>query len=260
MTLKQIAPWVIYKYTNKINGKVYIGQTIHIERRYAEHIWMSNWKNPTYISILARAIKRYGIENFTVEVIAGCYSAERASELEIFYINYFDSLNSGYNIRGSEQGLHKFNDAERRVLSCKLQGRSTTPNPTGYVGVEPRKMGFMTSIKVNGVRRAKTFKTLLESAEAYDKMALFVYGTQARINFPEKREHYIQLDLQEFYNFFTTPLVKKTSKYKGVTKIGNKWGCYYCVARKRISVKQGFLTEEDAYEYLQNHLASLATL
>jgi len=53
----------IYKITNKINGKVYIGQSIDIERRFRDH------KNCTAKNLLSAAIKEYGLENFDFEVL-----------------------------------------------------------------------------------------------------------------------------------------------------------------------------------------------
>lgn len=59
----------IYKITNNINGKVYIGQTIKtVEKRFRQHI---NNSNKPYFSqiILYKAMNKYGIENFSVEKI-----------------------------------------------------------------------------------------------------------------------------------------------------------------------------------------------
>jgi group I intron endonuclease len=57
----------IYKITNKINGKVYIGQSINIERRWKEHI-SDKRKN----SLIHLAIEKYGEKNFNFEIIEEC--------------------------------------------------------------------------------------------------------------------------------------------------------------------------------------------
>lgn len=62
----------IYKITNTINNKLYIGKTINtIEKRFAEHIKQSKIpqakKRPLY-----NAINKYGIENFTIEIVEEC--------------------------------------------------------------------------------------------------------------------------------------------------------------------------------------------
>lgn len=55
----------IYKVTNLINNKVYIGQSIDIERRKYSHIYSSSHPNtPDYNVRFHQALRKYGIENF----------------------------------------------------------------------------------------------------------------------------------------------------------------------------------------------------
>lgn len=92
----------IYKITNKINGKIYIGQTRHtIESRFKTHI---NSNSP--YSIVDNAIKKYGEENFFVEEVEKICSTslqkllDKLNEAEISYIDYFKSKveYNNYNI------------------------------------------------------------------------------------------------------------------------------------------------------------------
>lgn len=86
----------IYKITNKINEKVYIGQSIHIERRFKEHIQRAT-HNPK--SVLHHAISVYGVSNFTFEILELC-SIEELDRREIHYISEYNSLvPTGYNIQ-----------------------------------------------------------------------------------------------------------------------------------------------------------------
>ena len=55
----------IYKITNKINQKCYIGQSIHIEKRWKEHVNLAQ----TGETLLYKAFRKYGIENFIFEII-----------------------------------------------------------------------------------------------------------------------------------------------------------------------------------------------
>lgn len=83
----------IYKITNKINGKCYIGQSVDIERRFNEH------KNCKVDKPLYRAFKKYGIDNFTFEILEEC-SQEELNEKEIYYIVFYNSTTdgNGYNL------------------------------------------------------------------------------------------------------------------------------------------------------------------
>lgn len=85
----------IYKITNKINGKMYIGQTIHLQQRWAEHKSKAKELNPT--RKLYKAMNQYGIENFSFEVIEYC-EKEDLNEREIYWINYYNSIENGYNM------------------------------------------------------------------------------------------------------------------------------------------------------------------
>jgi len=98
----------IYKIINNINKKVYIGQSSNIEKRWQEHI--STSQHETYYnhtrSLLYPAIKKYGINNFSFEIIEECKLFE-LDEKEIYWINYYQSNNKekGYNIlSGGKQG------------------------------------------------------------------------------------------------------------------------------------------------------------
>lgn len=84
----------IYKITNRVNGKAYIGQSNNCHRRFQEHIRGSQ----PYISLIHLAIKKYGIQNFNFEVIEK--DIEDYNEKEKFWIKYYqtDKRDFGYNI------------------------------------------------------------------------------------------------------------------------------------------------------------------
>jgi group I intron endonuclease len=76
----------IYKMTNKINGKVYIGQSIDINKRIKEHFWKAtNEKDVSYNSAIHQAIRKYGAENFDWEILEEC-NADVIDEKEVQYI------------------------------------------------------------------------------------------------------------------------------------------------------------------------------
>lgn len=81
----------IYKLTNKFNGLGYVGATKNFKRRMGEHHWSK------CRTIVDKAIREYGWENFTTEVIEIC-DAEVASERESHWIKELNTLEpNGYN-------------------------------------------------------------------------------------------------------------------------------------------------------------------
>lgn len=92
----------IYKITNSINGKVYIGKTIRgIKRRWKEHCYAAKGQLMHYK--LHDAILKYGPDKFTIECIDEAKTDEEACEKEIYWIKQYNSLwPAGYN--GSKGG------------------------------------------------------------------------------------------------------------------------------------------------------------
>lgn len=100
----------IYKYTNKINNKSYIGQSVNIERRRRQHIASSYYtKSNTYNTVFHKAIRKYGEENFTFEIITLC-KIEELDILEKHYIQKFNTLfPNGYNMTSGGENARKYN-------------------------------------------------------------------------------------------------------------------------------------------------------
>ena len=101
----------IYKIQNLTNGKCYIGQSKNIKRRWKDHRCSANnsvdhnYNNPLY-----RAIRKYGIENFSFEVIEECLVSE-LNDKEKYYIQKYNSFFNGYNLTlggdSSANGINK---------------------------------------------------------------------------------------------------------------------------------------------------------
>ena len=92
----------IYKITNLINNKVYIGQSIDIKERWYNHLHRHQRSKdlPLY-----RAFEKYGIKNFTFDIIEEC-DIQNLDEREKYWIQYYDSYNNGYNMTTGGQGTH----------------------------------------------------------------------------------------------------------------------------------------------------------
>lgn len=87
---------IIYKITNKQNNKIYIGQTVNeLEQRWKRH--QSDALNNVIDTHFARAIRYYGADSFIPEIIDTATSQEELTQKESYWINYYDSCNTGYN-------------------------------------------------------------------------------------------------------------------------------------------------------------------
>jgi len=86
----------IYKITNKINGQAYIGQSVNIEHRLKDHFKRAFQDSIEKEKALYRAIRKYGKEAFSTEILEECLK-EELNEKEIFYIEKFDTYKNGYN-------------------------------------------------------------------------------------------------------------------------------------------------------------------
>ena len=87
----------IYKITNLINNKVYIGQTKDLRKRWKEHCDCASDRRRT--NYLYNAMRKYGIDNFKMEVIEG--PTPDYNEREKYWISYYNSFldkNKGYNM------------------------------------------------------------------------------------------------------------------------------------------------------------------
>lgn len=86
----------IYKITNIQNNKVYIGQTIRpIEQRFKRHI--NDALNNILDTHFARAIRKYGKENFIIEEIDTAKTQNELNQKEQYWIKYYNSVLNGYN-------------------------------------------------------------------------------------------------------------------------------------------------------------------
>lgn len=101
----------IYKISNDINNKLYIGKTLSsVEQRFKEHLRdarkRTNEHRPLYV-----AIRKYGEKHFSIELVEECDDIQ-LSEREIYWIKKFDSFKFGYNATQGGDGSTIYNHDE----------------------------------------------------------------------------------------------------------------------------------------------------
>lgn len=135
---------VIYKYTNKINGKVYIGQTIDEVKRKSRH------KSCVDNNYFHSAIQKYGWDNFDYTVLERVYFEQdvifdELDKLECKYIIDYksDDRQYGYNLTTGGHSGRSWNDDAKQKQSDKFKGKHLSPDTefkTGHImGDETRQ-------------------------------------------------------------------------------------------------------------------------
>lgn len=181
----------VYKIINQINNKSYIGQTIRpVEQRFKRHI--SDAINNILDTHFARVLRKYGQENFSIEVIDTASNQNELNFKEQYWIKFYDSINNGYNETDA-------------LFKC---GGNTYKNKTSE---ELKIIG-------NKICRSKT-KELNPNAHQIKCYNIF---TQEELIFPTVK------DCQEHFNecthrFITSRVTNKVkSLYKNIWKIAYK--------------------------------------
>jgi predicted GIY-YIG superfamily endonuclease len=185
----------IYKITNKINNKVYIGSSKNIKKRKWEHFHQLK-KDYHHSEHLQKAYNKYGFENFTFEIVENCLNSCR-KEREIYYIAKFDSANRdfGYNINDVDE--NGFKCSEETKLKISKAHTSKTKNIKMYQVINEKLIGIFDSCaeiyRQYNIHTAITSEILRKKRKSY-KGYTFCYE-------------------DEKYNYISSPKQRDMTKY-----------------------------------------------
>lgn len=225
-------PHVIYKFTNLINGKGYIGQTMHFKERMRQHLTTS------WCTALHGAILKYGINNFNISIVEKDIPRHLVDDLEKKYMIEHNTLvPNGYNLVLEDSRCRIFTDEVRKRMSKGNQGKGQgLKNKNGYLGVTffKSRKAYRARIGKDNKSFCRYYRTLNEACEAYDKVAISLFGRDAKINKPEKLEEYLKGDLSKFAEDFCYCRID-SSKFIGVSfhKPTGKWASYIYDTNKK---------------------------
>jgi group I intron endonuclease len=177
----------IYKITNKLTGQYYIGRTKKtLAQRLLKH------KQDAYRGVntyFYNAIRKYKINNFEIEQIYECLSEGEAIIKESFYIDTLNSFTpSGYNTtKLTNQGL--IDSPEVNLKKRKSQQGTRRNNTNKFIGVTKNRncKTYVASVQFENKPIYICGNTEKEAAESYDKLVLYIYGDDAKLNFPNKK-------------------------------------------------------------------------
>ena len=203
----------IYKITNKINGKIYIGQSKNIFKRWSEHRYEAkNNDKPLY-----KAFRKYGIENFTFEIIEIC-NIEQLNEREIFWTKFYNSYNNGYNLTpggdysSKTQRIVKEEDViQIRLRRLQAEGFSLVYKDYPYINENTFKKiwsgEYYSDIKIpnftkENIKKASSQARRIESARR--KGSLLNDEIVLQIRFDKKNGMKRKDAFQKYQNYFNT--------------------------------------------------------
>lgn len=175
--------YIIYKITNVLNNKCYIGQTYSdVRRRWVKHCSKTN------NSIIANAIRKYGRENFKLEIIASANNLENLNELEVILIKQYNSLTpSGYNLEPGGRNCKRNTEAMKRAGITK-RGMAYKNRRRGVIGVHrTTKQVIIVDVVKDFMNHGFTFTDLSnirsvlskKSKTTYVKNFTFMYKSEA---------------------------------------------------------------------------------
>jgi group I intron endonuclease len=117
---------IVYLVTNKINGKMYVGQTSDLlSKRWADHGLPSNKRNLYF----GNSIRKYGRDSFSVETLHVCATKDEMDFCETFYISLLNTKSpNGYNLTDGGEGTpgHTVSDEGRLRMHLSHLGKKQT--------------------------------------------------------------------------------------------------------------------------------------
>lgn len=149
---------MIYKATNNINGKCYIGQTVQaFEKRKDKHIWEAKNGSDTHFH---RALSKHGFDNFYWTILNECDDIDLLNQLEQYYIKCYESMNRefGYNLQSGGKNCSLSNITKQRMSKAAL-GK---PKSKEHIeNSRKARLGMLPSIEARknmGIAQKKRFK------------------------------------------------------------------------------------------------------
>jgi len=248
--LRQDNKHYIYKITNLINNKVYIGKTSRtVKERFEEHLQASKKDTrPLY-----NAMRKYGVENFKVKIIEVCSSNEEANEREMYWIKKYNSFvefenSNGYNCTLGGDGMPLIDIDLMEVVKHYLEHKNTayTAEYFEVSSVTVRRILYRFNIEIQDYNNEKTI-VMIKNGKIIKKFNSIADAYRFLGESPRKKNIYNALNTGrrafgyhwKYLNCEKTKLNKRT-----------------IVMRKNGKNIKYFSTHTDAYLYLNKSIKS----
>lgn len=191
---------IIYKLENKINNKVYIGQTIQkLNRRITDHVLKS--KKVGKKTVFSAALKKYGIENFNITILDKATSKDELNSKEILWISKYNSVYpNGYNMdKGGNS--RSWNELSRKKLSeSKIKSEKQIRVKVFKFDKSGHIVDFFRDTKTareNGIKIP--MKNILESKTFAIEKDGFIYTTKKELFYKFLKKKKLEVDKEIIY-------------------------------------------------------------
>lgn len=149
----------IYLITNLVNQKKYVGQTCQsLNKRWRQHIFCArkSVNKPLY-----NAMNKYGVHNFTIELLETNLTESTVDERESYYINKYNTFIEGYNLTTGGQGIHSFRFSEQTRLKLSESHKKYWVNLKETDVEEYNRLCEIRRVNSTGKQRTQEVKTKL---------------------------------------------------------------------------------------------------
>lgn len=222
----------IYKVTNLVNDKIYIGQTVQkLNKRWGDHCAKGSG-----CKALSRAIKKYGKANFKVEEICSALNLNDLNYLENYFIKYYNSFGkNGYN------------------LSLGYEGDGAHTLRKAIIGYNPKTDQSIYFDKVNQVGKLKfdsrTIHRCLSGEFTRHKGYFWFYAKDFN---EENLDKAIEIDFNKILNQKRNTNI---SGYRGVSPAyNNKWLACIKINNSKTQSLGIFNTKKEAFSVYKKKL------
>lgn len=225
----------IYKIKNLLNGKLYIGQSVNIERRWKGHKYNSQYdykKNHLYT-----AFKRYGIENFEFSIVVECDECV----LDVFEIGIIELYNStdrtkGYNNKlGGSTGKHT--EETKQKLSEILKGRSHTKETKQKMSNSRKRENNNFFGKTHSEEAKQKMSESRKGKPAHNKGKPASDEAKQKMSEAKKGRKLSEETKQKVSNAFKKQYIYQGQVFLGKQELADFLGISYNTLRHRISKK-----------------------
>ena len=201
---------IVYKITNTITGEMYIGKTQKgIKRRFSQHLRNAQ-KGSKDCPFLYNAIRKYGIENFIIEIVNFCKDTETLNKQEKFWIQKLDTLKNGYNLTPGGDGV---------IMDSKIKEKLSNSHKGKKLSKE-HKENIRKGLR--GIKRKKETRDIISKNTKKQWENSFFRETVAQKN----REIILKNNRKKFNVYEAICLEKARPGVKALYKKGNIIGIW----------------------------------